>query len=144
MGGYQQRFQALTDLVLWLSILLVVIVLVAGGIVIDVLFGEYHAAANRFYQSMLCPGFSLLWALLVQTGLFRRGCINFFFFRSAMGAILNVALNLALIPRFGISGAAIATLVAQMVSGYLFNLFNTQTRSRLLFNHVPLRRRLDI
>jgi PST family polysaccharide transporter len=37
------------------------------------------------------------------------------------GAFLNVGLNLALIPRFGASGAALATLISQAFTAVLFN-----------------------
>jgi Na+-driven multidrug efflux pump len=39
-----------------------------------------------------------------------------------------VALNLLLIPRWGISGAAVATLVAQFVSSTVVFTFSPQTR----------------
>ena len=37
---------------------------------------------------------------------------------SLIGGISNVALDLALIPRFGIAGAAVATLIAQTLSNW--------------------------
>lgn len=36
-----------------------------------------------------------------------------------IGALVNVVLNLSLIPRYGADGAAIATLVSQVLTGYL-------------------------
>jgi len=41
-----------------------------------------------------------------------------------IGAILNIGLNILLIPRFGISGAAIATLVSYMVIAFLTYFFS--------------------
>lgn len=45
-----------------------------------------------------------------------------------LGLILNVALNLVLIPRFGILGAAVATLVSRMFAAYVVNAFFKETR----------------
>ena len=42
----------------------------------------------------------------------------------AVGAILNIGLNILLIPRFGISGAAIATLASYMVVAFLTYFFS--------------------
>jgi len=44
------------------------------------------------------------------------------------GAVINVLGNLLTIPRFGVLGAAGATLLAQLSSAYLFDLFHPATR----------------
>jgi PST family polysaccharide transporter len=49
--------------------------------------------------------------------------------RTLVGAVLNAALNLFSIPRFGIAGAAAATLVAQVTATYLIDAFHPQTRA---------------
>lgn len=48
--------------------------------------------------------------------------------RTAAGATLNIALNFALIPRWGAIGSAAATLVSQTGSSFLFNLAHPRTR----------------
>jgi len=48
--------------------------------------------------------------------------------RTMGGAVVNVALNLVLIPRFGGIGAAIASLVAQMSSNLFMNYVDRRTR----------------
>ena len=58
----------------------------------------------------------------------QEGLEKLLFYRSAAGAVMNVVLNLVLIPAYGVSGAAVATLFAQLVSGYLFNAFDKRTR----------------
>ena len=47
---------------------------------------------------------------------------------TASGASLNIALNFALIPRYGASGSAIATLISQSCSSFFFNLAHPRTR----------------
>lgn len=49
--------------------------------------------------------------------------------RTLVGAVLNVMLNLFSIPRFGVAGAAIATLIAQVTATYLVDAFHPQTRA---------------
>lgn len=49
--------------------------------------------------------------------------------RSVTGAIINIILNLGLIPAFGIAGAAFATVVAQIFSSYLSDGMHAKTRS---------------
>jgi O-antigen/teichoic acid export membrane protein len=50
------------------------------------------------------------------------------FQRHLLGAGINVALNLALIPDFGINGAALATLVSYMFAGFFYDLIRADTR----------------
>jgi O-antigen/teichoic acid export membrane protein len=49
-------------------------------------------------------------------------------FRMVAGALLNITLNLFLIPRYGLAGSAVATLIAQLFSAVLLNAIHPQTR----------------
>ena len=48
-------------------------------------------------------------------------------FRLVVGALLNITLNLFLIPRYGLAGSAIATLIAQIFSAVLLNGIHPRT-----------------
>ena len=49
-------------------------------------------------------------------------------YRTLAGAVINVALNLYLIPRYSAMGAAIATVISYAVSGVFANAFSAKTR----------------
>lgn len=92
---------------------------------------EYSAAAEVLRVHILALPFVFLgiggsqW--FVDYGLGRSLLI-----RSALGAVLNVALNLLLIPLRGPTGAAVATLVAYATSGMLLNGFSRSARPLLV------------
>jgi len=48
--------------------------------------------------------------------------------RTVAGAIINVAMNLYLIPRYSAMGAAVATVVSYSISGVFANAFFEKTR----------------
>ena len=50
------------------------------------------------------------------------------FWRTFFGMIINVALNIVVIPSYGIEGAAIATLSANLMAAFLFDILNKKTR----------------
>ena len=50
------------------------------------------------------------------------------FKRVLFGLFLNIVLNLFLIPKFGIAGAAYSILLSQLFAAYLYALFDKQTR----------------
>lgn len=64
-----------------------------------------------------------------ETWLTTEGLMRFSAATTAVGAAVNVVLNWVLIPKYGGSGAAIATVVAQVFASYLAGLFYPQTRS---------------
>jgi PST family polysaccharide transporter len=57
-----------------------------------------------------------------------EGLSRFAFQRALSGALVNVALNLVLIPSHGAVGAAWATLAAQLAVSVVFNLSSSRTR----------------
>ncbi|XWN52165.1 flippase [Anoxybacillus flavithermus] len=60
--------------------------------------------------------------------LLNEGLTRFSFATNSMGALVNILLNIIFIPRFGAVGAAVATLVSQIIASYLMNLFYRKTR----------------
>ena len=49
---------------------------------------------------------------------------NKYFNRTLIGAVANIILNYFLIPRYGIKGAAIATLIGQFIANYGYDFFD--------------------
>ena len=54
-------------------------------------------------------------------------------FRTVTGAIINIAMNLYLIPRYSAMGASIATVVSYAISGVFANVFFEKTETALLY-----------
>lgn len=87
-----------------------------AGIIVRVLYGSV-------YLGSVLPLVILGWAgLFVCLGVSREnwmlaeGLMKWSLLTTALGAIVNVALNLVLIPGYGALGAAVATLAAQAVA----------------------------
>jgi O-antigen/teichoic acid export membrane protein len=57
-----------------------------------------------------------------------KAMFNMVLWRSALGLIINVVLNIFLIKSYGAFGAAISTLVAQVLASFLANLFFVNSR----------------
>ncbi|MNP36322.1 hypothetical protein D3C76_1297020 [compost metagenome] len=58
--------------------------------------------------------------------------------RTALAAVINVALNLTLIPNYGINGAAIATLACTFFANYVMDWFDNDLRVLLRIKHRAL------
>ncbi|MFN7974159.1 MAG: flippase [Acidobacteriota bacterium] len=87
-----------------------------GGDVLALLFGEtYRPAALAFALSLSSI------VLVLLTGAYRLGLVAFerhrtLLFITLAGAVVNVASNAALIPRYSIVGGAVSALVAELLT----------------------------
>ncbi len=58
--------------------------------------------------------------------------------RTVLGAISNILLNLVMIPRFGIHGAAMATVLSLFIANYIFDLLDNSTRQLFIIKTKAL------
>jgi PST family polysaccharide transporter len=124
---YLKKFQRLFDILFLISLLIAVGVTIFSDQIIDILYGEQYSGAAIILTIHIWA------AVFVFVGV---GGTNFFiienlqiktFTRTALGAVLNIILNLILIPKFFAVGAAIATLISQFCSSYVFDLLSRKT-----------------
>lgn len=95
---------------------------------IDLLYGEdFLSASDAFRIQVLAGPFVSLGVLSTAWLVLQRRTIHAVH-RTIVGAVANVALNLMFIPEYGIAGAAIATVCAQILSTYLVDFIYTETR----------------
>jgi len=59
--------------------------------------------------------------------------------RSAIGALVNILLNMLLIPRMGLIGAAVSTSISYLCSVYLIGILRKDVFPNLLASIFPFR-----
>jgi len=84
-------------------------------VVIPLLFGEAYDGAAGALRILLVHAVFVFLTSAYGTALLAWNCDKPYTVLLTVGAALNVSLNFLLIPRFGIEGAAAATLVSQIV-----------------------------
>jgi len=106
--------------------------------VINLLYGEaYHEAGGVLMVHIWAGVFVFLgvasgkWFVIENLQLLA-------FYRTFNGMILNIILNLLLIQKYGIVGAAVATLVSQLSAAYIFDFFNSKTRRQFYIKSSSL------
>jgi PST family polysaccharide transporter len=126
--AYNIRRQHYFDLSVVLAVAIALPTTVLAGPIVHLLYGD------KYYQAVpiLC---ALVWAtLFVFTGgarqqyLIAEGHMKFSFVATLVAAILNVVLNIFLIPRYQGFGAAIATLISYGLSAVFSSFFYKPTR----------------
>jgi O-antigen/teichoic acid export membrane protein len=125
---YQARTQRLYDLMVWMSVAIALPMTFLAEPIVTLLYGY------EFKESSLVLAIHIWTSLFVFLGvassqwLIAENLQILSLQRTALGAITNIGLNLLLIPSDGAVGAAIATLIAQIVAAFLFDILQKKTR----------------
>lgn len=96
---------------------------------VNFLYGPTFKEAATILTIHIWAGVFVSLGVARETWLTTEGLMRFSAATTAVGAIANVVLNALLIPRYGGSGAAIATVIAQIFAAYLAGLLYRETRS---------------
>jgi len=129
---YYSRLQKLFNFMAWLGIAVAVFTSFCAGFVVNLLFGAEYVDATNVLVIHIWTG------IFVALGVSSLGWFNIenlqkiFLYKTVVGGVVNVGLNLILIPRFGINGAAFATVISQLLASVIFNGFFRKTR-RIFF-----------
>ena len=108
---YKKRIQHLYDLMVYLSVPVAIVITFAAPLIYKLYKPEYAYAAPTLSVHIWSGVFVFLGAASSQY-LIAENFNKLTFIRTGFGAIVNIVLNLILIPHMGMMGAAIATLVA--------------------------------
>jgi PST family polysaccharide transporter len=123
-----------------------IMILFSFAIAIPTTFLGEEVVLLLFKEKYLGTGSILvitIWALLFasigvarSTYLVTENLIKIYFYTIVMGFVINITLNVLLIPKYGGFGAAAATLGAQVVAAYISCFFFKETRAigRLITN----------
>lgn len=109
---YFSRLKKLFSLVLILSFIIAIIVSVLAKPIISILFGSGYMESVSVLRIYAWSIIGYFLGVVASYYLLAENYMKIYFFSSLSVAILNIVLNILLIPRFGISGAAIATVVS--------------------------------
>jgi len=125
---YLERFQKLFDIMLYISLLLAVPMTFLSSPLIELLYG--HA----YVESGIVLGIHIWTSVFVFMGVagskwyiaenFQKLSMQ----RTLLGVVLNIGLNLILIPIYGPIGAAISTVISQAFASWLLDYINPTTR----------------
>ena len=129
---YDKRVQNLYDLMVWSSIAVALPTTLLADWVILILYGTDFQEAADVLRIYIWAGVFVTLGIANSKWLIAENLQRYLFFRTILGALLNVGFNLWLIPIYGIKGAAIATLVAQGTVGFLSLSFFKKTRHNFL------------
>ncbi|WP_400087458.1 flippase [Yoonia sp. R78084] len=129
---YNERLKKLYELVVVLSFAVAIPFTFLATPIIHLLFGAAYAGAGAVLAIHIWA--SVFVSLGVASNHWflaeNRPMLNLQ--RTILGALVNVALNLWLIPLYGMTGAAIATVFSQATAAWLYDALHPATRAMFL------------
>lgn len=127
-GRYQARLQRMYDLMVWMALVVALPFSILSPWIIEVLYGEAYSGASGVLAIHIWAGVFVFLGVASSKWYLTENLQKIFFFRALTGAVMNILLNLLLIPRYGIIGAAVGTIASQVSAAYLFDGLHARTR----------------
>jgi len=125
---YYLRFQRLYDFMVFMAIAIALPMTFLGYWIVELLYGaQYNQAESVLVIHIWASVFVFLgvagsrWFIIENLQMLTLQ-------KTFYGMITNIILNFILIPKYGIQGAAFATLVSQATSAYVTDFFYIKTR----------------
>lgn len=103
-----------------------------------------HFFGERYHDSIAVVNIIVLANIVSALGsvssniLILRGITYLRIYRAIAGLVTNILLNFILIPMLGIVGAAISSLISQIIAAWIANFFSAKTRDCFLFQSKSL------
>jgi O-antigen/teichoic acid export membrane protein len=136
---YYGRLQKLYNLMTWLAIGIAIPITFLSNDIVRILFGTQYRAAATVLKIHIWAGVFVFLGVASTKYLISENYTKLSLLKTLAGAIVNVILNLILIPRYNINGAAIATVISQFVACFLITVFpKTRKNSILMLKSIFL------
>lgn len=120
---FRQRYQLLDSLIFWGTLAVTLGVVLFSGLLISILYGDSYTKSSEILSVLAWKGlFTAMGAASAQYILV-SGLQKYVPIRQGAGCILNIAMNVCLIPVYGAVGAAWASVLATMVALFGMHFF---------------------
>ena len=115
---YYDKLQQLYDLMAWMSLAIAVAMTIASDTLIHILLGTEYTEAGKILAWHIWAGPFVFLGVARSQWLIAENLTKLSFATTSLGTIVNILLNLWLIPIYEGTGAAIATVISYAVAAY--------------------------
>jgi len=135
---FRQRMTRLYHLLIYISTGLILLTWTFADGIIQLIFGTAYAPAAPVLTIQVAGALFVFMGHAAEKWLIAEDKQYYFMLSVLTGAVVNVLLNLWLIPRYGITGAAWATLCAQVLSYHIAPMFFAPSRKVFFIQNLAL------
>lgn len=121
---YMRRLGQYMDASAAAAYFIIIPVSVLAPLLIQFLYGAEYAGAAKVLRIQIWGALFVFLGIARGQFLINAGLTRFYLAAATSGAVVNVALNLVLIPRWGATGAAIAMVTSYAMAAWLSSYFS--------------------
>ena len=125
---YYKNLLKLFKFLFKISFIISIIFFLFSNNIIEFLYGFEFLEASKALKISIFTGIFVFWGVAAGNVLVIENLNKHNFLKSILSLLINIILNIFLIPKYGITGAAISTLIAQFFSSFLYFFFFKKTR----------------
>lgn len=129
---YKSRIQKLYDILAWIAIGISIPVSFFSTQIIGALYGADYLSAAPILTIYIWAGVFVFLGVASSQYLVSENLTKISFMRTSLGMIVNVILNIILIPIYGIIGSAVATLISYSLATFSIGLFKKSRKQFLM------------
>lgn len=128
VGVYHKTVQRYLALLFWISFVICVFVAMSSKFIINTIYGPLYGPAADVLSIHIWASLFTFLGVGVSKWMINENLQIFNMIYAICGVVVNIFLNLLLIPRMGIIGAAWATVLTYFFVVVIINLFHKKTR----------------
>lgn len=125
---YLARLQRLYTFLVWMGAAIALPMTFMSNWLVTLLYGEAYIGAGQVLMIHIWAAIFVSLGVASGSWYTNENLQRHAFYRTLLGALINIALNLILIPTLGLIGAATATVIAQAVAALFFDALTKRTR----------------
>jgi PST family polysaccharide transporter len=126
---YRIRLQQLYDFLTWLALPAALVMMFIARPLVTWLFGDDYSGGGPILAIHIWAGVFVFQKWALGKWLINEGLVKHMFVINGVGVVVNVLMNLYMIPRYGGVGAATATVVSYFASTYIACFIHPATRT---------------
>ena len=129
---YYARLQKLYDLMVWMAIVVALPTTFFAPWIIEILFGSAYLPTASVLSIYIWASVFVFLSVVNGFYLINENYTMIAFYRTLVCAIVNIFLNVLMIPEYGIKGAAVATLISYSFLNIIVMLFPKTYKNSIL------------
>jgi len=125
---YEDKLVMVIRVMLLLSVCVAAILTFCSRQLVDVLYGSSYADSAQVLALHAWAGVFASLGIATGPWFVNSGLVKLRMTHTLAGALVNIGMNLYMIPKFGATGAAVSTLVSYFLAAVGLNLLSSRTR----------------
>ena len=135
---YYQRLQKLYDLMVWIALAIALPTAILSSWIVELLYGNEYLESSSVLIIHIWSGIFVFLGVASNKYLLAENYIKKTFYRTFVGALLNIIMNYYLIGIMGIKGAALSTFASHFFAAYFYDILDKDLRKMFILKTKSL------